>query len=97
METIKFRLHNSDEMELLPPVRLNLSDYPIAYAAKVNELVSCGMTEQEAKDYVDHTTFELELYYHPDHGMFAVESEAVEVGTIYSPYSGELMDDCYPE
>lgn len=93
METIEFRLHNADEMELLPKVKLNLTDYPIAYAAKLNELVGSGMSEDEAKNWLDNAAFELELYYHPDHGMFAVESEAVEAGTIYSPYSGELMDD----
>ena len=93
METIEFRLHNADEMELLPKVKLTLSDYPIAYAAKLKELVDSGMPEDEAKTWLDNAAFELELYYHPDHGMFAVESEAVESGTIYSPYSGELMDD----
>lgn len=35
-----------------------------------------------------------ELYYDKHSGLFAVEQGAVESGTIYSPYSGELCDDC---
>ena len=37
---------------------------------------------------------ELELYYEKEYGLFAVESGAVESGTIYSPYSAELCDEC---
>lgn len=40
-----------------------------------------------------HWEFELELYYEEGRGAFAVESEAVESGEIYSPYSGELGED----
>ena len=35
----------------------------------------------------------MEIYYEKHYGLFAVESEAVESGTIYSPYSNELCDD----
>ena len=28
-----------------------------------------------------------------DAGLFLIEAEAVESGTIYNPYSGELMDE----
>jgi hypothetical protein len=38
--------------------------------------------------------FELEIYYEKGTGLFAVESEAVESGTIYSPYTAELCEDC---
>ena len=36
---------------------------------------------------------ELEIYYEKGTGLFAVESEAVESGTIYSPYTGELCEE----
>ena len=32
--------------------------------------------------------FELEIYYEKGYGLFAVDSEAVNSGTIFSPYSG---------
>ena len=35
----------------------------------------------------------MEIYYEKHYGLFAVESGAVESGTIYSPYSRELCDD----
>jgi hypothetical protein len=36
---------------------------------------------------------ELEIYYEKGTGLFAVESETVESGTIYSPYTGELCEE----
>lgn len=36
---------------------------------------------------------DLELYYEVGVGLMAVEPGAVEAGTIYSPYSGELYDN----
>ena len=32
---------------------------------------------------------ELEIYYEKGYGLFAVDSEAVNSGTVFSPYSGE--------
>lgn len=36
---------------------------------------------------------ELEIYYEKGTGLFAVESEAVESGTIYSPYTAEVCEN----
>jgi hypothetical protein len=33
------------------------------------------------------------MYYNPNAGLFLVECDAVESGTIYDPYSGELMEE----
>lgn len=65
---------------------------PHAFKNKVDELVNCGLEREEAEKQVLDMKFELEVYYHPDNGMFCVESEAVESGNIYSPYTGELCD-----
>lgn len=76
-------------------VYLSETNHPIAFNAKVKELVEqSGMTEKEAKEYVRTTPFTIELYYHAGQGLFGVESEAVEPygNEIYSPYTGEECD-----
>jgi len=76
-------------------VLLSETQHPIAFNAKVKELVEqSGMTEEEAKNFVRTNPFTLELYYHVNQGLFAVESEAVESygNEIYSPYTGEECD-----
>ena len=69
--------------------------FPKAYKAKVEELIEEGVcaTEAEAEKLVDDMAFELEIYYEKGTGLFAVESEAVESGTIYSPYTAELCEE----
>ena len=86
-----FKLINSDDYEPLK-VLLTEEDTPIAFNAKINELMEQGVfdNEKEAKKWLRNTPIELELYYEKDSGLFAVESEAVESGTIYSPYTGDL-------
>lgn len=87
------KLNNSDEFEQLDVITLSKDRYPIAFQAKVDELVEEGVPEDEAEAMVEDMEFQLELYYHKDYGLFAVECDAVEAGTIYSPYSGELYKD----
>lgn len=85
--------HNSDQYESIQ-VKLDEFKHPIAFRNKVAELIESGMTEAEAKTFVRTTPFELELYYQKDSGLFGVEAEAVESGgPIFSPYSGEEMED----
>lgn len=73
---------------------LNEKDHPIAFKAKVKELVESGLTEQEAKNFVSTTPIQLEFYYSPNQGLFLVESEAVEaVLPMYDPYTGEQMEE----
>ena len=88
------RLNNSDEYESLGTFKLSEEKFPKAFAAKVEELLEqkvCS-TEEEAKRIVRDMEFELEVYYEKGTGLFAVESEAVESGTIYSPYTAELCE-----
>lgn len=89
------KLNNIDNYE---PIMVVLTEdrYPIAYNNKIQELV-----EQEVYDTIENAKkknprieIELELYYEKVYGLFAVESGAVESGTIYSPYSAELCDEC---
>ena len=88
------KLNNSDEYESIGKFKLTEEKTPKAFKAKVEELVEeCGMTEEQAKALVKDMEFELEIYYEKGTGLFAVESDAVESGTIYSPYTAELCED----
>jgi len=86
------KLNNSDNYEHLCNVRLTKDKFPIAFENKVQELLDekVANTREEAENIIKDMEIELELYYEKGYGLFAVESEAVESGTIYSPYSGEL-------
>lgn len=87
------QLNNSDTYEHLCNVKLTKDKFPIAFKNKVEELVEeCGVSEEEAEKMVSEMEIELEVYYEKGYGLFAIESEAVESGTIYSPYSGELCE-----
>lgn len=65
---------------------------PIAYENKVRCLMTGGMSREEAEK-VALEPIELELYYETGHGLWAVESEAVESDTVLSPYTGEELCD----
>ena len=89
------KLNNSDEYESLPTIKLSKEKTPKAFEAKVEELLEqgCFSTREEAEICVSGMEFELEIYYEKGTGLFAVESEAVESGIIYSPYTAELCED----
>lgn len=76
-------------------VRLSEKETPIAFAHKLNELMSqkCFDNIDEARAWIESTPFEMDVYYEVGKGLFCVESEAVENGAdIFSPYTGELCD-----
>lgn len=86
------RLNTADEYEPLN-VRITEEEYPIYYRNKLRELMDeNGMTEEDAREALDGWEVTLELVYHTGYGGFAVEAEAVETGTIYSPYNGTLCE-----
>ena len=91
------KLNNSDEYESIGAIKLSKEKFPKAFAAKVEELLEEGVcsTEEEAETLVKDMEFELEIYYEKGTGLFAVESAAVESGTIYSPYTAELCEEEY--
>jgi hypothetical protein len=79
------------------PIHITIteSEQPIAYNQKIDELVEQGAYpnrgEAKKKNQVFH--FDMEMYYQKHSGLFIVEEGAVEAGTIYYPYDGELCDE----
>lgn len=88
------QLNGADTYEHLCNVKLTKKKFPVAYENKVQELIEdCGISREEAESMISDMRIELEIYYEKGCGLFAVESEAVDSGTIYSPYSGELCKE----
>ena len=71
-------------------VLLTPTKYPIAYKNKVDELMEQGAFDslEEAEQWVQTTPICMEIIYEKHSGLFAVESEAIEVNACSSPYSG---------
>ena len=87
------KLNNAEKYEPIGTIRVTKVRFPIAYENKVEELVSDGLTRDEAEEKVEGMEIELELYYEKGSGFFAVESEAVECSTdIFSPYTGKKCE-----
>lgn len=88
------KLNTSDNYESIK-VTLSKGEYPIAYNNKIEELVEEGLykTTEDAENDNPTIEIEMEIYYEKHYGLFAIESAAVESGTIYSPYTSELCDD----
>ena len=79
------------------PIHITITEreQPIAYNNKIDELVEQGAypNREEAKKQNQVFHFDMEMYYQKHSGLFIVEEGAVEAGTIYSPYDGELCDE----
>ncbi len=91
---MNLKLNNSDNYE---PIEIVLSKEktPIAYNNKIHELVEQELypTIEIAERENPTISLECEIYYHKDNGVFAVECGACEAGTVYSPYTSELLLD----
>ena len=85
------KLNNSDNYESVT-ITLSKEKTPIAWEQRVQSLVNSGMLVEEAIIFANEP-IEVEMYYNIDAGLFLVECEAVESGTIYDPYSGELLEE----
>jgi hypothetical protein len=85
------KLNNSDQMETMV-VMLSKEKTPIAFEQRVLSLIDSGLNRDEAEEMASDP-IHVEMYYNPNAGLFLVECDAVESGTIYDPYSGELMDE----
>ena len=70
--------------------------YPIAHKNKVDELVESGAfnNREEAREWVNTTPIELELYCEKHSGLFAVEAEAIDScsESLCSPYTKAEFD-----
>ena len=88
------KLNNADNYEPIDII-LDNTNTPIAYNNKIEELVEQGLysSKEEAEKENPTIRIECEIYYHKHSGLFAVESGACESGTVYSPYSAELLED----
>jgi hypothetical protein len=71
---------------------------PIAYAAKLKELIEIsGMTQEEAEETLSTQPIQIEILYSYNLGLWAIESEALESIEPFCPYSGiqiENPDNC---
>lgn len=81
------KLNKATECEIIH-VKLDKNEHPIAWNNKKQELVECGMSEEDAEGFLFKTTFEMEVYYAPNQGLFLIESEAIESTPIFNPYDG---------
>jgi hypothetical protein len=89
---MKLKINKPEQVETIE-FSLDPLQHPIAYAAKHAELVGAGMTDQEAKNWLQTTAFELEVYYAPDQGLFMIESEFLDYNKPFNPYDGKEMTE----
>ena len=89
---MSIKLHNSEQFESIF-IMLDPNKQPIAWKNRIESLMNSGMTSQEAEAFCYKTPIEMEFYYDKSAGLYMVETEAVEAGTIYNPYDGVLMED----
>lgn len=84
---------NEPNHEEVIEVRLSREKTPKAFKEKLEELMEEGAfdTEKEAIEWIEKTPFVMEMYYEKSHGLFLVESEALESGGIASPYTKEEL------
>lgn len=86
----KIKVNPAEQYESIM-VTLDENKYPIAHQMKLEELMEQGAfnSVEEAKEWINTTPIELELYYEKHSGLFAVEAEAVEdiPHTLCSPYT----------
>lgn len=92
---MKIKVNDSNEYEYIDII-LDEHKYPIAHKNKVDELMEqgCFETREEARQWVNTTPIELELYYEKDAGLFGVESEAIDscAESLCSPYTKAEFD-----
>ena len=96
----KIKINNEDCYESIMVV-LQEHKYPIAHKNKVEELMEQGVFNniEEAKEWVNTTPIELELYYEKNAGLFGIESEAIDScsESLCSPYTKVEFDTDFGE
>lgn len=86
---------NSIGNEEIITLKIDENEHPIAYKAKLDELIESGLPEDDARKAISQG-FVMEVYYAPNQGFFLVESEAIGCTPIFNPYDGiecEYEDD----
>lgn len=86
--------YNADNYDSIL-VYLDENRTPLVFEEKIKELMEEGAFDNEdnARKWLRSTPIELELYYHKGSGLYGVESDAIEFGTIYDPYDGTEMEE----
>ena len=89
------KLNNEDHSEFLCTVRLTKEQFPIAFEQKVQEMISCcpDLSREEIESLIPEMEIDLELYYQPGYGLFAIENEAIGCGPIFSPYDASVLEE----
>lgn len=82
---------NSDECE---PIKIHIDkiNHPSSYYSRFASFINnCDDTIERANN-IASSSIEMEVVCDSDGTVFLVESDAVESGTIYSPYTGEKIE-----
>lgn len=82
---------NSDECE---PMKIHIDkiNHPSSYYSRFASFINnCDDTIERANN-IASSSIEMEVVCDSDGTVFLVESDAVESGTIYSPYTGEKIE-----
>ena len=85
------KFNNSDNYEAVK-IYLTKETTPIAWEQRVISNMNSGASREDA-EILASEPIEVEMYYNVDAGLFLIETDAVESGTIYDPYSGDLFED----
>lgn len=88
MEKLKIQSANSAEFF---QIQLDPVKHPIAYSHRVESLVDSGLPRSEAERKA-LMPIDMEMFYDPGTGCFAVESEAIECTDIHNPYNGSIIE-----
>lgn len=86
------KINDPDHIEVIE-VRLSREKTPIAFKNKLEELMEEKVfdNEKEAIEWIEKTPFVMEMYYEKGHGLFLVESDALDGVGIASPYTKEEL------
>lgn len=86
------KINEPDHAEVIE-VRLSREKTPITFKNKLEELMEekAFDNEKEAIEWIEKTPFVMEMYYEKGHGLFLVESDALDCGGMVSPYTKEEL------
>jgi hypothetical protein len=74
-------------------VLLSKEKTPFVYEMKKKDFMDSGLSEQEAEKMLEITPIQLELVYSYEHGLWAIESEALESINPFCPYTGTEIEN----
>ncbi len=83
---------NSAETAEVVSIRLDRNKYPIAFENRVKSNMDSGLDRADAEKAASEPIV-LEIFYDPDCGLFALESEAIDsITEFFNPYTGESIE-----